>query len=219
MELKDWIPIAGWAVTFGLGVLSGGFIIPRLTAKRKIIDWAVLSENELIPKELSQVLGVPVVIQVGLEQPISLSTVHLRVRGGGNETIENVAVRVNFIADSKVLNIRPIHELGEYGQYVQWVFNQNSCRIEMQFLNPDAFFDLEILLSDYTLSSITVDAAAPGVRVRRKDALQLNLPTSVFGKLLSGLTLDLMGIRYDPSAEPMRQIVQELRELRQQLRG
>lgn len=218
IELKDWIPVLGWFVTFSFGVLSGGFIVPRLTAKRKIIDWAVLSENELIPKELSKLLGVSVVMQVGQETPNSLSTIHLRIRGGGNDVIENIAVRAKFNPGSKVLNVRCIKDLGEYDQHVKWLLDQNSFRLEMDFLNPDTVIDLEILLSEYVLSSVIVDGAAPQVRVRRKEALQLDLTRSILGSVVSGFGLDLFGLRYDPKASSLREIAQELRELRQHIK-
>jgi hypothetical protein len=65
MEPKDYIPIIGWIVTFALGALSGGIIVPRLARKRKILAWAIMAESDLIPRELSKQIGLPVVLQVG----------------------------------------------------------------------------------------------------------------------------------------------------------
>jgi hypothetical protein len=65
MRPIDWIPVVGWFVVFVLGIVSGGVVIPRLTIKRKKMAWGVAAETELVPRELSQTLGVPVVLQVG----------------------------------------------------------------------------------------------------------------------------------------------------------
>jgi hypothetical protein len=64
MQPKDWIPVIGWFVVFILGIISG-VVVPRLTLKRKIMAWGVAAETELVPRVLSQTLGVPVVLQVG----------------------------------------------------------------------------------------------------------------------------------------------------------
>jgi hypothetical protein len=47
--------VIGWLVTLVFGVSSGGFIIPRLTAKRKIFAWKV-NEVDLIPKQMSEMI-------------------------------------------------------------------------------------------------------------------------------------------------------------------
>jgi hypothetical protein len=85
MEPKDFIPIVGWIVVFCLGILSA-VIVARLTKKRKILAWASVAENELVPKQLSDRLGIPVVLKVGTETPTSLTTIQLRIGSGGNDT-------------------------------------------------------------------------------------------------------------------------------------
>lgn len=215
MQPKDWIPIAGWFIVFILGIVSGGFVVPRLTAKKKIIDWGVLSENDLIPRELSEMLGIPVIIQVGDSKPASLSTVQIRIGSGGNEVVENVNVVVNFNQSSAILNVRPIEELGEFGKHVKWMQTEKSCRIEIEFLNQGQSFDLEFLLSDYEPASVNVDGAAPGIQIRRREAGRWEVPTS----FLQGITLTAMGIRYDPSVATMNQIAEEIRGIRRQLRN
>ena len=74
METRDYISIAGWIVTFFLGAISAGIVVPRLNRKRKIIAWAVISESDLIPRELSQVLGIRDV-QLRIRKQPSLQTV------------------------------------------------------------------------------------------------------------------------------------------------
>ncbi|NUN63225.1 hypothetical protein HCU40_00335 [Pseudanabaena biceps] len=68
--------------------------MPRLNRKRKIIAWAVISESDLIPRELSQVLGIQVTVQVGDFKPDSLSTVKLRFGSIGNDIVENLLLQL-----------------------------------------------------------------------------------------------------------------------------
>jgi len=151
MEPKDIVPIVGWIVVFFLGILSGGVIVPYLAKKRKVFAWATLSENEIVPKELSKRLGIPVVLQVGPETPASLTTCHLRFGSGGNEVIENLRFSVTFNKGGKILNVRALDDLGEYGKHVSWSHDGDSCTMQLEFLNPETTFDMEFLISNYEL--------------------------------------------------------------------
>ncbi len=146
MDPKDFIPVIAWIVVFALGILSGGVIVPRLTKKRKIVAWASLSENELVPKQLSESLGIPVVLMVGSEKPASLSTVHVRIGSGGNELIDDLEISISFNSGGKILNVRALDDLGEFGKHVRWLHDQNVCRMKLKFLNPDCALDMEFLV-------------------------------------------------------------------------
>ncbi len=211
--IKDWLPAIGWVVTFILGIISGGIVIPKLTRKRKIIDWAVLSESDVIPKELSKTLGVPVTITVGDKQPNSLSTIEVRIGNGGNEVIENVTVVVSFNKDSTILNVRPLEDIGELGNHIDIESMKSSTKIQLEFLNQGKSFDIEFLLSNYDLAAVNVDAAAPGLELRRRDPSRWGLPTS----FLQGIRFEMLGLKYDPTAISMNLIAEELRALRKQL--
>lgn len=212
MSTSDWIQVASWIVTFILGV-AAAIIAQRLTTKKKIVAWALLSENDLFPREISADLGVPVRVLVGSSEQDSLSSVRVRIGGGGDEVVENVSLAVNFNQSSIILQVRPVDDLGEFAKYVRWEIKENSCRIQADFLNPGKRIELEFLVSGYETSSVNVDLAAPGVELRRRDPTRWDVPTS----WLQGFTLQLMGIRYDPTAATMREIAEELRGLRRQL--
>jgi hypothetical protein len=214
MRWQDFVPIISPFVTFLLGIISGGYIIPRLTTKRKLLDWAILDESDLFPKELTAALGVPVRVLVGGGEQDSLSRVHVRLGGGGSEIIENTAAVVRFNKGCRILHARPIKELGEFSQHVRWSSEEHSCRFELDFLNPRQVLDLEFLLSGYEPAAVEVDASAAGLEVRRRESGRWEMPTS----FLQGIALNLMGIHYDPSVAQMRNIAEELRGLRRQLR-
>jgi hypothetical protein len=210
LTTREWVLIAGWFVTFALGIISTGFIVPRLTKKRKILAWAVVSEGEIIPRDLSEWLGVPVFLQVGDERPNSLSGVLVRLGNGGNEVIENVAAAISFNSEAVILNVRSDKELGEYSKHVTWKHAGNTCTVECAFINPGQNVELELLISEYQEGSANVDAAAPGLAVRRRDPMRWEMPIPP----LHSVGLSLFGIRYDPSAASTAEIAEEIRAIR-----
>ncbi|MCY1045610.1 hypothetical protein OV208_30120 [Corallococcus sp. bb12-1] len=213
METKDYISIAIPIASFLLGILSGGIIIPRLTAKRKILAWAVVSENEIIPKEMAQSLGIPVTIMVGQENPTSLTTVNVKLGNNGNDIIENTTIAITSNTESKILNTR-IRTSGEFEKRTKTAHNENVCSVTFEFLNPEHSVDVELLISNYSPGSTTVDAAAPGVILRRQEVTHWNLSTPFF----ISLAFPLLGLKYNPEGNPgslaLQDIVKELRSLR-----
>ena len=79
METRDLLTIIGWPVSCLLSIFAGGWLIPRLTKKKKILLWAVVTEGELISKDIHQDLSLPVSIQVGGATRESLSLVTIRL--------------------------------------------------------------------------------------------------------------------------------------------
>lgn len=213
MQPKDWIPIVGWFVVFILTIVSGGLVIPRLTLKRKILAWGVAAETELVPRELSETLGVPVILQVGTERPSSLTSVVVVLACTGNEVLENLSVALRFGEKATILNIRSAMDLGEFGKHVRWTQQHGACKVEVDFLNPRSRIELEFLLSEYEAGAVDVDVAGPGLMVRRSDPSGLNVPAT----LLRGLTFGLFGVAYEPSAVSMAEIAEELKAIRRSL--
>lgn len=215
METRDYISIAGWIVTFFLGAISAGIVVPRLNRKRKIIAWAVISESDLIPRELSQVLGIKVTIQVGDFKPDSLSTVKLRFGSIGNDIVEKFALAVTFNKGTSILRTQPVVDLGEYGKNITWTNDQNCCRIDISFINPGSSFELEFLLSNHEQANITVDAAEPGLELRRK--IPSVLDAEISPSILRSFGFGFLGIKIEPTAISMAEIADELRQIRKQM--
>ena len=214
MEFKDWSIIIGWVVVFFFGILSGGVVIPYLTRKRTILAWAVVSETELVPRELSQTLGVPVVIKVGEAQPASLASVTIRLGSAGNEPIKDLDVAIRFGKAAKILNVRSSSEFGEYGKFVRRKLEDEGYRVEADFLNPKHYFELEFLLSDYETGSVDVDSSAQGLYLKRSDPSRWELSSS----LLKSIRFSFLGmVDYEPSANSMAQIAEELKTIRRHL--
>jgi hypothetical protein len=202
MEPKDFIPIIGWIVTFVLGVLSGGVIIPRLTRKRKILAWAVMSESDLIPRELSKQIGLPVVLEVGNYNPESLSIVKIRFGSAGNDVVEKITIAIYFQSGAHIIDARPASSLREYGKNgIQWNTDQNFCNLEVAFINPGKSFEFEFILSNHERGIIDVQAPAPGLGLQRTSPTVWDV--EVHPLIARSIGLSFLGIRIDPAAIAM----------------
>lgn len=118
MDTKELLTVIGWPVTVLTGIASG-FIISRLTRKRQILTWAVINEIELIPRALSDTLGVPVSLQVGDARPSSLSALTIRIGNSGNETIRDITLAVALNPGATILNVRFSADLEAYCEPVR----------------------------------------------------------------------------------------------------
>lgn len=215
METRDIITMIGWPVTCVLSILAGGIIVPKLTGRRKILSWAVISENDLVPKELQASLSVPIRMEVDGKPLRSLCSVSLRVGNSGNEVIEDQSASIIIGSSARVLNIKLSESLGEYSKYFEVVTDGLMTTLRFAHLNPDQSIELEILLSEYEQGSIALDASGPGLRVRRTELSNWNISTSIF----RSISLSLLGVRYDPAVSPMAEIAAELKALRRTLQS
>jgi hypothetical protein len=216
MDTKEILTIASWPITLVFGILSGGFIVPRLTRKRQILTWATMTEADLIPRELSQRLGLPVTLKVGDAAPSSLTSLTIRIGNSGNEVITDVPVVIRLNKEASILNVRLSEGQGEYGKKITWVTEGNRCTIIPSFINPGRNFELELLASDFNSGSAEVDAAAPGLERRRTSASLWNQILATQSGLMRDLkvTIPLTGIGYDSGAAAMAILAEELRALR-----
>lgn len=216
VDLKDYIPIIGWVVSFLFGILSGGIIIPRLTRKRKIIAWAVMSESDLIPRALSHQIGIPVVLTVGNHNPKSLSIVKIRFGSAGNEVVEKFAIAISFQSGAQIIDARPASNLREYGQDgIQCNTDKNFCNLGVVFINPGQSFEFEFILSNHERGIIDVQAPAPGLELQRTSPTVWDI--EVHPLIVRGIGLSFLGIKIDPAAMAMNQIADELRSIRRLL--
>ena len=79
METKDLLTLIGWPVSCLLSILAGGYIIPRLTRKRRVLSWATVSESELIPSDLADTSAIPIKVEIDGVSPRSVTLVTIRV--------------------------------------------------------------------------------------------------------------------------------------------
>lgn len=215
METRDILTMVGWPVSCLFSILAGGWLIPRITKKKKILLWAVVAESDLISREIHQQLSLPVTIQVGGSTRNCLSLVAIRLGNAGNEVIEKIQVAIRFNSGASILYIKPRGDLGEFQKCVEGKIEASSAQITFSHLNPDFDCEFDLLLSDYEAGALTVDIAAPGVTLLRRDPMRWELATSP----LQNLGLSIMGVRYDPRASHMAEIATELKAMRKMMQN
>jgi hypothetical protein len=209
MGAKEIITIVGWLVTCLLSVLAGGWIIPQLTKKRKILVWATVAESELIPLELYDKLSLPVSIQVGGVTPKSLSLITIRLGNAGNEVMEQVSPAIRYNSGASALYVKPRGDLGEYHKCIVGHIEKEKVQITFSHINPGYNYEFEILICDYELGSISVDLSAPGVDLIRRDSSKWELTSSALQ-----ICLSFFGIRYAPESAFLAAIAAELKAIR-----
>lgn len=215
---SDYIRIAGWVITFILGAISAGIIVPALTKKRKTIGWAITSENQLIPKELSEELNININITAENDEIESLSSVKIRIANIGNETIEKIPFTAIFNDEAKIIQRNIVGTTREYKKVIEIVEESNNeIGINVAYMNPGQSFDIEFLLNKYILRSIDIDAAKPRLTIKRQTLVTLD--TEIFKVFTRSLRLGLFGFSIDPTAIVMNDVVEELRSIRKEMQG
>jgi hypothetical protein len=141
--------------------------------------------------------------------------VKLRFVSIGDDIVEKFALAVTFNKGTSILRTQPVVDLGEYGKNITWKNDQNCCRIDISFINPRSSFELEFLLSNHEQANITVDAAEPGLELRRK--IPSVLDAEISSSILRGFSFGLLGFRIEPTAISMAEIADELRQIRKQM--
>lgn len=209
METRDILTIVGWPIACLLSI-AGGWLIARFTKKKKILLWAVVSESDLVSREIHQQLSLPVSIQVGGAPRNCLSLVTIRIGNAGNEVIENIKPVIRFNQDASLLYIKPRGDLGEYQKCIESKIEDARAQIAFSYINPACDCEFDLLLSDYEASSLTVDVAAPGVTLLRRDPMRWMVAASP----LQNLGLSVFGLKYDPETNHVAEIALELKAIR-----
>lgn len=211
-ETPLWLTPVGWVVTFLLGIISA-VIIQRMTRKKKVISWSLLSESELFSENIAEQTSLPIKVMVGDSENTSLSAVNLRIGNTGNEVISDLNIHTTFNEGATVLKHEIENPLGEYARHVSRSTKSNELKLNLKFINPKQIIDLEVLLGDYSPGSIVVDLAAPGVELRRQATGRWDISTSI----LKSIALSIAGIRYDPTVSPLTELAETMRAISKRL--
>ena len=214
MGTNDYLTLIGWPVTCLLSILAGGYIIPKLTRKRKVLSWATVSESELIPSDLADTLAIPIKVEINGVSPRSVTLVTIRIGNSGNDVMEKISVAISANPTCALHYLKPTEDLGEFWQHIDCFVDGSTGKLSFAFLNPGTAAEFELLVSNYDEGSIAVDCSGPGIEVRRQQLERWQVSTSV----LRSVGLSFIGVRYDSSAASLLEIASELKAIRRSLR-
>jgi hypothetical protein len=169
------VAIAGWLVSFALGLFSA-LIVQRRASPRRSLTWSVVSESNLLARDavtqLETGFGVPVQVLVDGKPQADISTSRLRIRSEANIDIRDARIYFDFGAAAVIYVARYVGEADAYSEKLTLSRLGNRVSLALQYINPKQTFDLEFLVTGYELGSVKVDMAEAGVKLR-----QAKLPT------------------------------------------
>ena len=215
METKDLLTLIGWFVSCLLSIMAGGYIIPRLTRKRRVLSWATVSESELISSDLADTSAIPIKVEIDGVTLRSATLVTIRVGNSGNDVMEKISVAISANPTCAIHYLKPTEDLGEFWQYVDCSVDGSKGKLAFAFINPGTAKEFEMLISNYDEGSIAIDCSGPGIEIRRQQLERLQASTSF---ILRSVILKVIGMEYDSSAASLLEIATELKAIRRSLR-
>jgi hypothetical protein len=107
--------------------------------------------------------------------------------------------------------------LGAYQDKIQLNIELNSVTINFKFINVGSSFEFVYTLAAYRPRHIKVDCAAPGVAIKQEAGVFFETEVSR-SSLGYSYSLGLFGasVRYDPTAVAMKEVAEEIHNLRTQ---
>ncbi|ACC84355.1 hypothetical protein [Nostoc punctiforme] len=209
MKTSDWITIAGWVVSFILGLIAS-LIIQNRAKKKQIIAWSVVGESNIITNESFGGFTVPIKIFVNGIEENNLSTVRVRVGNKGNTEITNIRLIFKFGSKANLFSGELVQNLGAYADCLHINNQGNSATLDIDYINHSYFFDIDFLVGKYEIRDIHVDMAKAGVELIKTEFTRwdLEFTQSIIDILNSKVsTIDTTYI--------LKDIVNELSKIRQ----
>ena len=215
LSVDQWLVVGGWASSTALAFLAG-LVAHRLTREKKRIVWTLQTAASVLEPRTARRIETPVKILVGDQAVDQLSLVVLRIGNTGNKEVTDATVVVNVEEPAKVVDARISSDTGLLADHIHVSQENNRVSIKFDHLNEGASFDLQVLVSDFSESSLKVDMAEAGVELRRREpsywdfAGRFILP----GTMGYALSLAGIGVRHDPMIPVMTELVDEIRAYR-----
>ena len=216
INTSNIITIAGWIAGPLIGTIIA--IVSRRRTERleRVLAWAVVTEAEVIKKEVGQ--SLPVKISVGGKEEDSLSTIRVQIGSSGYKPLEALDVVVRFGEQSRVVHSKILPGPSKEFQKKLAINSrvdggEELCVVTLPFLNLGQSVVLEFMVAAYRAGCVAVDCAEKGVEVKKTSAVRFEAALLPPGKPIA-LIWQAFGFSYDETPETLRQIAEELRELR-----
>jgi hypothetical protein len=168
---SDWINIIGWFASFILGTISAT-LVQNYFKQRKILSWSVIGESNIITDQAFSSFNVPVKIFIDNQEESSISIVKIRIRNIGNAEIDKVNIQMNFGNNANIYGSEFSGKLGVYRNHLSLTQSVNLANIDIDYINPKQYFDIDFYVGKYVLGKVEADMAKPGVQLKK--SLMLN---------------------------------------------
>jgi hypothetical protein len=219
LNTSNIVTIAGWIVGPFVGTVIA--IVSRRRSERleRVLAWAVVTEAEIIKREIGE--SLPVKVSVGGKEEDSLSIIRVQIGSSGYKALEVLEVVIRFGERSRLVHSKILPNVSkEFEKKISVASGQDgddyTCAVRLPFLNIGQSVLLEFMVANYKIGDVAVDCAEKGMEVRKTSPVRFEAALLPPGKPIA-LIWQAFGFSYDETPEILRQIAEELRELRRVL--
>lgn len=209
MKTSDWLTVLGWFISFFLGLISA-LIVLNYEKKKQVIAWSIIGESNIISNEAFRGFTVPIKISVNGQEENTISTVRIRIGNSGNTEISNIRLIFNFGSKSNLFSGEFVQNLGAYANHLHLDNQGNLAILDIDYINPKQFFDIDFLVGKYEIGDVKVDMAKAGVELRKTEFTKWDLEFTV--DFLEILLLQIKG--QDSRNYILNNIAEELSKIR-----
>ncbi len=211
MKASDWITIAGWIVSFILGLIAS-LIVQSKAKKKQVIAWSIIGESNIISTDSFGGFSVPIKIAVNGQEENNISTVRVRVGNRGNTEITNIRLIFKFGSKANLFSGELVQDLGAYADCVHINNQGNSAILDIDYINPSQFFDMDFLVGKYEIGDVNVDMAKAGVELRKTEFTRWDLEVKL--DILHFISISIPGLKIDPTIYVLNNIADEISKIR-----
>ncbi|MCC7387590.1 MAG: hypothetical protein IT431_02350 [Phycisphaerales bacterium] len=178
-----------------LGIVAT-LIVQRVSKKRKVLGWALGQELAIIEADnagnAASTFDVPIKLNIGSVELDRVHVIAFRLANTGNVVIEGLDPAI-LVPEASCLAAKVVGDLGEFAKHVSLHKGRDRVDVHVDHLNPGAAFEVQLLVSDYRIGSGRVDAAAPGLTVKRQGVPSLSADAARATRLSASLSLGILG--------------------------
>ncbi len=185
-------------------------IVINFEKKKQVIAWSIIGESNIISNEAFRGFTVPIKISVNGQEENNISTVRIRIGNSGNTEISNIRLIFNFGSKSNLFSGEFVQNLGAYANHIHLDNQGNLAILDIDYINPKQFFDIDFLVAKYEIGDVKVDMAKAGVELRKTEFTKWDLEFTV--NFLEILLLQLKG--QDSRNYILNNIAEELSKIR-----
>src|SRR6516165_4640806 len=122
-------------VALMLGALGGAAAFAKYGTRRRVLKWDAAEQLRIVPQQLSEIIGNPVVVHAGTGDVDELSLVVVGLIAAGNSVLEPVTVGITTNPGSEILGTRVVDATNGVCVTIS-CRNQTARQIEIATLRP-----------------------------------------------------------------------------------
>ena len=152
-------------VALMLGALGGAAAFAKYGTRRKVLKWDAAEQLRIVPQQLSEIIGNPVVVHAGTGDVDELSLVVVGLIAAGNSVLEPVTVGITTNPGSEILGTRVVDATNDVSVTIS-CRNQTARQIEIATLRPGNRIIVNMVVRDYDHTGLVVNVAQSEIQLK-----------------------------------------------------